>query len=180
MPTDISIYETGSGGDAFLLGSDVATTDSLMNMPYLAMFGGNVEADTPTIRPESEQAFDWWGNSLLLAQSRSLQFNSLTERTLRTVALNSSGRLKIQQAVERDLEFMRDFAQITVEVAIISVNRVEITVRVQEPDNQQAKEFIYLWDATEQEIITDQVVNHSVNALGIDHSYLDHSYIDFY
>ena len=46
MITDLKICETLDGGDLILLNDDIAVIEDLSNQPYLAMFGGNVEANT--------------------------------------------------------------------------------------------------------------------------------------
>lgn len=145
---DLKLIETGNGGDLELLGRDLAVVQGFGNMPYLAMFGGNVEASTPRTRVPGEQAFDFWGNSLFHPNNTAVQFNSLTERRLMEVALNSSGRLQIEQAVKRDLAFMKPFAEVTVSVEITGPDRVRISILLKEPGNLQEKQFIYIWDGT--------------------------------
>jgi hypothetical protein len=147
MVRDIKIVETLNGGDAQLSGKDLALVEGFGNMPYIGMFGGNVKQSTGK-RLETEQAFDWWGNLLLMGNTPDMQFNSETERTLMSVALNSQGRVLIEAAVKRDMAFMEDFAQVSVVVEIIANDKVQITIRLQEPDNLQEREFIYIWDGT--------------------------------
>lgn len=155
---DLEIIETGNGGDLVKKPKDVSVVEGFENMIYLALFGGNVEASTPTERIESEQAFDFWGNTLLMGTDAKIQFNSLTERTLGQVALNSSGRMLIEQAVKKDLSFMADFAVVKVVVKIISVDRIAIGVQITQPDNLQRKEFIYIWDATQAELLAREII----------------------
>lgn len=155
---DLEIIETGNGGDLVKKPKDLSVVEGFENMVYLALFGGNVEASTPTERIESEQAFDFWGNVLLMGNDPKIQFNSLTERTLGQVALNSSGRILIEQAVKKDLEFMADFALIKVVVSIISTDRIAIGVQITQPDNLQRKEFIYIWDATQAELLAREII----------------------
>lgn len=144
---DVKTIESYDGGELLLSGNAITPAFGFINMPYLALFGGNVEANTPTERIASEQNFDFWGNSLMPNQPK-IQYNSNTERTLNTVALNSSGRILIEQAVKRDLKFMEAFAKVNVSVAIIGVDRVRIAITLEEYANQQVKEFIFLWDGT--------------------------------
>ncbi len=77
---DISIYETGSGGDLELLGNDIASTSGLFNMVYMAWFGGNPEASTTGNELESELRDDWFGNALLFENEKEVQFNSILEK----------------------------------------------------------------------------------------------------
>lgn len=152
---DLKVIESGNGGDLVKTSKDLTVISGLGNMVYLALFGGNVKASTPQKRLASEEAFDWWGNSLFNPNDPDVQFNSLTERTLNNVALSSSGRLRIEQAAIKDLEFMKSFAVPTVSVSIPETDKVNIYVRVQEPDNQQEQAFTFIWDATKNEVTVE-------------------------
>lgn len=144
---DLELLETGNGGDLNKKGNDLVVVFGFENMPYLGMFGGNKEAVTKP-RIESQQSFDYWGNNLLMPNEPSIQFNSLTEKTLETVALNSAGRLLIEEAIKTDLAFMSPFAEITVTTTIISTDHLRIGIGLKQPDNLQEKQYIYIWDAT--------------------------------
>lgn len=143
---DVKVIETGNGGDLTKNGNDLAMVFSFENMVYLALFGGNKEAVTPQKRISSEQAFDYWANSLLFPEDTALQFNSITEKTLETTALTSVGRLTIEDAVKADLEFMAAFAEVSVSSQIVSSDRIDISVKVNEPGNLTERRFIYIWE----------------------------------
>ena len=143
---DLLILETGNGGDTTLNGNDLSMVFSFENMPYLAMFGGNKEAVTKP-RLASEQAFDFWGNTLLMPNDASIQFNSLTEKALDTYPLTSSGRLLIEDAIKKDLQFMAPFAEVTVNTQIIATDTLQINIGITKPDNLQERQFIYIWEA---------------------------------
>jgi phage gp46-like protein len=146
MPTlDIKIFETGNGGDIMLGGNDIVTVQSFENMPYLAMFGGNIAQSTDSVGADDEQRFDWWGNSFIT--KREAQMNSLTERKLRDTPLTSQGRQLIEQAVVTDLWFMRAFSTVTVSVRIISDDWLNIAIKIKEPSSITDKEFQFIWDA---------------------------------
>jgi hypothetical protein len=147
---DTVILETYNGGDISKIGNDVLTVNGFENMPYIAMFGGNPSQSTPTQRVAGEQNFDWFGNAF--ETDAILQTNSLTERTLRSVALNSAGRVQIEQAVNADLEFMRTFAKVTVNVSIISDDRVQIDIYIVELSNLQNTSQRFIWDSSNQTI----------------------------
>lgn len=149
---DLQVIETFNGGDLVKTPKDLVTIEGFQNMPYLALFGGNPGFPTPTNRAENSQAFDWWGNNLFLRDTPNLQFNSQTEFVLQTVALNSQGVSLIQQAVENDLRFMQEFANVSVSVVVITDDVVSIGIFIQEPTNQQNKAFVFIWDATEGEL----------------------------
>src|SRR5687768_10027209 len=141
------IEDNGNGGDLVKNPKDLSVIEGFQNMPYLAMFGGCVEASTGK-RLASEQAFDWLGNSLLFANESGLQMNSETERALNNTPLTSSGRAIIENAVKTDLKFMKEFCRVGVSVTIPQTDKVVIGIRLIEPDNLQQRDFIYIWDAT--------------------------------
>lgn len=147
------IEDAGNGGDLVRKGKDLSVIDGLQNMPYLGMFGGSIEADTSNNRPASEQNFSWWGNSIISPNDLKLQFNSNTERTLMNTPLTSSGRSIILQAVVADLSFMKEFCEVAVAVSIIATDKVVIGIRLQEPDNTQQRDFVFIWDATKAELM---------------------------
>lgn len=154
---DVAILETGNGGDLKIVSNDLAIQNGWGNMPYLALFGGNIEASTIK-RVPSQLAYDYWANNILWPQDESIQMNSETERTLKNVSLTSAGRIKIQQAVEKDLKFMKEFSNISVSVSIEGIDRVNITVKVRELNNfngrspDRYRAYIFIWDATKQEL----------------------------
>jgi hypothetical protein len=150
---DLEIVETGNGGDLVKKPKDLSVVYGFESMPYMAMFGGNKEASTPLTRIETEQAFDWWGNNLLFPNDSSIQMNSETERALDSVALNSFGRIQIEKAVRKDLDFMKAFAEVSVVVSIIGIDRIAIAIRIKRLDNLQQRAFIYIWDATSSALI---------------------------
>lgn len=151
---DVKVIENvGNGGDLVKTNKDIETIEGLQNMAYIALFGGNPEASTPTERLINEQAFDFWGNSLLHPNNIAAQFNSLTERRLMEVALTSAGRIQIEQAVAKDVEFMSEFATVQIDVKIIGTDRIQIIIFIQEPDNEESKAFKFLWDSTQAELI---------------------------
>ena len=148
---DLRIIETGDGGDFVFTGKDLEMIDGFQNMPYLALFGGNVESITKEFRP-TEQRFDWWGNTLLMPQNSAIQWNSQTEKLLNESALSSAGRLQIEQAIKTDLAFFKTFSAITIFVSITSVDRIQIDIQIVEPETQESTEFVYIWDSTQQEL----------------------------
>lgn len=151
---DLELVETKNGGDVIKKTKDLSVIFGFENMPYLCTFGGNVEASTPITRLESEERFDYWANELLMANESDIQFNSETERTLRTVAINSAGRVKIEQAIRKDLKPMESFVQIdNISVSLITVDMIGFAIRLRDIPNQQNRDFVYIWDITNQELI---------------------------
>ena len=153
---DLELVENLNGGDFVKKTNDLSVIHGFQNMPYLALFGGNVKASTQPQMANDEQDCSWWGNAII-SEDPSLQFNSQTERILQQIALNNYGRIRIEEAVKKDLEFMQPFANVTVEVSILGNDRVLIAIRIVRPNNLQQKEFIYIWDATNRELIDKSV-----------------------
>jgi len=138
---DLSVIETLNGGDVQQVGNDLAVVYNIENMIYLGMFGGNVEASTDNTSVQIE-SFDYWGNSLLMFNNPSQQFNSLTERTINTTPLTSSGRVLIENAIKKDLEFFKDLGGIvTVSVEIVATDKIKVRIRVELNNQQQITEI---------------------------------------
>lgn len=148
---DLNIVETNDGGDCVLLSNDVQLISGLQNMPYIGMFGGNIEQSTegPKI---TEQTFDFWGNFLFHPTEQPIWFNSKTEKMLRDTALNSAGRQQIEEQVKNDLKFMNTFANVSVSVSLISVDKLKIYISLIEPSKLDSTELVYIWDATNAEL----------------------------
>lgn len=126
---DLTLIETGNGGDLILRGNDLAACEGFENMPYLSCFGGA----------------SWWGNDLLLP-NQSNRFNATTEDVLKTVSLSSSGRQAILTAIGNDLKHLSNAVngtKITQEVSI-SNDRVEMNVNI------DGKDFSMKWNPDEQ------------------------------
>ncbi|RDY57714.1 hypothetical protein [Flagellimonas nanhaiensis] len=158
MTKDLQLTEYGSGGDITLMADDLLLNEELLQMAYLAMFGGNKEASTKGNELEDEERVDWWGNTLLFGEKTNKQMNSTTERILDDVVLNSSGRLEIKRAVEKDLEFLAPIAEVTVAVSIETSNRVEIFIKLERLSNQQEKILQLIFDNATKAIIIDQEI----------------------
>ncbi len=150
---DLEFVDTDDGPDLVMKSRDLSVIEGFQTMVMLALFGGNVAQSTPTERVAGEQAFDWWGNSIFTPNERDKQMNSETERVLMNVKLNSSGRVQIENAVKTDLDFMKKFAIVEVDVTMNGNNRVQIIVRINQPVNLQGNEFIFMWDATNKELV---------------------------
>lgn len=145
---DLRLIETGNGGDLIRTINDLNVINGLSNYPYLALFGGNVAQSTPQVREVGEDSLDWFGNVFL---DTTIQFNSATERTLNEVALNSSGRVQIEDAIKEDLEFFRQFGEVKVSTAIVATDKLKINISLKKFEELQEQIFEYIWDSTIQE-----------------------------
>lgn len=154
---DILLYENGNGGEIAVEGNDIALNDQLLQQPYLCLFGGNVEAITNGNEPQDALREDWWGNSLFFFQEAARQFNSVTEKTLRETTFNSAGRIKILRAVELDLEPLKTWADIVVDVIIPKVDHVIISIKLKQP-NQKENTINIVWDGAKQQVIKQMII----------------------
>ena len=156
--TDILLYETGSGGDFVIVNNDLLMGESLYQQIMLALFGGNIEASTKQFYLETEDRFDYWGNQLIWKDVKTKQFNSETERTIRTIALNSSGRLTLIQAIEQDLNYLKAVADISIEVEVLGTSKLRILVNFSEKTNQQDKLLQLVYDNAKGEVIIEKTI----------------------
>lgn len=153
---DLRLRETGDGGDYVLIGNDLQLISGFQNMPYIGLFGGNKQSTTGP--KTTEQTFDFWGNFLFYPTDSSKWINSITEHLLEATALNSASRIKIEQNVKKDLEFMLEFAEINVSVLLIDIDKVKITIEIHEPNVLNSTVFTYIWNATEMELMMDDTI----------------------
>lgn len=149
---DLLLIETGNGGDVVLNGNDFVLIDGLQNMPYIAMFGGNVELSN------NDESVDWWGNSLLMFNEPDVQYISVLERTLTNIALSSASIQVIKRAVAEDLSFMQDFCDIKIDVQLIGIDRISIYIKITKLDGLEVVEFNYLWNATNNELSAGDII----------------------
>lgn len=126
---DVALFESGNGGDIRLQGTDLVLYFFGENNPYLAMFGGNPGFITGPVETQ-EQSFDWWGNRLLSESFPTRQFNSYTEQAFKDNPLNSAGRVAIEAAIKKDLQYLQASNTITVEVSIVSDDWVTAKIKI--------------------------------------------------
>lgn len=117
MAFDLAMVETKDGGDILLSGNDLVKVYGIENQPYLCMFSGQ----------------DWWGNKLLLNENPLQRYHSVTEQVFQQVALNSSGRVRIEQAITQDLQTIAAANPgITIEVValLVAPDRLDININL--------------------------------------------------
>lgn len=156
--TDILLYETGAGGDFSIIDDDLAIGESLYQQIFLALFGGNIEASTKINYLPTEERFDYWGNALVWKDEKSKQFNSETERVIQNNALNSSGRLKIIQAVDTDLAYLKSMLDYTSDVQITGRDNLRIIVSFTQKTNQQDRVLQMVYDNAKNEVIIEKII----------------------
>lgn len=155
---DLHIFESGSGGEISIKNDDLVMSESLFTLIYISLFGGNYEAETTGNEVSGQERFDYWANDLIFKNFKGKQYNSLTERTLNEVALNSSGRLKIESAVNQDLSSIKEIANLTIFVSIVSESEVLIKVSLESLQNQSERAFEFLWNNAAKQLIKQEII----------------------
>lgn len=156
---DFSITVTPSGGDWYVEGSDIALTGAIWNQILMALMGGNVESSTPGEgAPGGTKRTDFWGNSFLAGDPDS-QFNSEYERAVTTLAITTGNLQKINDAAAKDLKYLEDLGIAVIEsvdTVLVSNDKVQTDIVVQEPGEDQPQAYAVIWDATESELIFEE------------------------
>ena len=155
---DINLFESGSGGEMRILNSDLLMAETIYQTIYLALYGGNVEQSTTSEETDLEENFDYWGNQLFYSNNPDKWFNSQTERTLSTVALNGEGRKLIEDAVNADLQFLNNVVNFEVEVNIAANNKAEIIIAISEFQNQSDRQLKMVWENSRNELIIQEII----------------------
>lgn len=155
--SDIALKSNQTGSDYIFQDNDIVLGESLYNSIYIALFGGNPKASTTGDEEKREIREDWWGNSVMYKDEDSLQLNSETERTLKETPLNSSGRLKVVSAVESDLEHLKPFFKFSVNVYIVSSNRVKIEVSISSEGDSETL-YSLIWSNGIVEEVTNEIL----------------------
>jgi hypothetical protein len=155
---DFSIYASGNGGELLFIDDDLNLAESLLQQVYIALFGGNVEGVTLGNEREGDLRKDWWGNSLLFGDETAKQMNSLTEKTLKTIALSSLGRVAIQNSVNEDLAFLNRIVDVSADVSIKDRNRLIIYVRLNRYKGKEDVLLQFLWDNIQNTLIINKEI----------------------
>lgn len=155
---DINLHESGNGGEMAIVSNDLLMGESLFQQVYLALFGGNIEAVTRGDELITEERFDYWANPLFFSEIPSKQFNSITEKTINSVALNSQGRLSIINAVNEDLSYLTELLNYSIDVQIFEVNKIRIIINFTPKNNQQSRVLQLVYDNAKNELIIERTI----------------------
>jgi len=155
---DINLHESGSGGEMAIVSNDLLMGEALFQQVYLALFGGNVEANTIGNELLSEERFDYWQNPLFFSETPSKQFNSNTERELKEVVLNTAGRLKIIQTVSDDLEYLSNLLKYDVDVQFVGTNHIRIIINFAQKGSQENRVLQMVYDNAKGELIIEKTI----------------------
>ena len=155
---DINLHESGNGGEMAIVSNDLLMGEVLFQQVYLALFGGNLEANTIGNELVSEERFDYWANPLFFAEIPSKQFNSNTERELQKVVLNTAGRLRIIQVVNEDLSYLTILLNYDVDVQFVGTNHIRIIVNFTQKGSQENRVLQMVYNNAKGELIIDKTI----------------------
>lgn len=137
---DILIYESGDGGEMKLKNDDLETVSSITNSFYLALF--------------SSKTSDWWGNAELMKDN---PFSSQFEKTLDSVSITSSGLKQLEQAAIEDLNFLKEYGEISVFASVLDLNKISLKINFKEPTGSE-KIIKFVFDKLRNEIIEEVTI----------------------
>lgn len=156
MINDIAIYESAEGGELQLKNGDISTVSGFTNMAFLSWFGGSIDESTTEFLTNQESRSDWWGNSLFDKEEN--QFNSTLEKLLKTTEINAASVSVIENAAKKDLEFLKKYGNVEVNVYLVKTTEIEIEAIFTEPNKKSLKSS-FLWDATKNTVINDYTIS---------------------
>lgn len=134
------IYESGDGGEMKLKNDDLETVSSITNSFYLALF--------------SSKTSDWLGNAELMKYN---PFSSQFEKTLDSVSLTSSGLKQLEQAALEDLNFLKEYGEISVFASVLDLNKISLKINFKEPTGSE-KIIKFVFDKLRNEIIEEVTI----------------------
>lgn len=148
MKSYLKVVETLDGGDLVLKGNDLEGTDSILNHPFIALFGGNVRQSTEDVGDQDETRYDWWGNDTILRNQISTQINSSFERSLNEIPISSEGISLLEDIVLKDLSFMSDIADVSVSITALSSNSIKVSISIKKPESLTDDVYTFIWNGT--------------------------------
>lgn len=180
---DVLLCETGNGSDFIFESKGFKLTEGISNQVYIGLFGGNIGGEERDAEdsPATEQIFDWFGNDLFFDPEIDFKYNSELETFLMQTALNSSGRIRIEETAEGDLDFLSEFGKVEVSAEIIEIDKLKIFVKIQQPDNEQNQVFSFIWDAIKNEAscLCQNYIKRTIFVEGDDYSISEYSSGDY-
>ena len=146
---NVRIYDNGDGGSIETKNNNQLTTRAIWQIVYFKLFGGNVQQSTNRKINKGVINYSWWGNNK--NDNPDNWINSETEKTLRIIVTNESGRNQLIKAVKKDLRTLDVYGEIEVEVYFKNLNRVEIIITISQI--QGNSKYSITWDATKNEVV---------------------------
>lgn len=141
---DVILCQSNDNGEIEVINGIVSMDGGLRTSVYLSLFGGNEDDDGL-----QNNAFTWWGNIDEAIESR--KYISRTQNIIDKIPATSSNLLKLQDAVENDLQWLLDdnvATSIDVAISIPGLNKVDILINIVSIDLEQNLQFSANWKAS--------------------------------
>ena len=126
--SDPLLQQTNDDGEITYTNGQIVMSDGLETSAYLSMFGGN-ERDAGG---DATEHLQWWGN--LTEPEETRHYRSELQNLLRSIPLIPANLRRMEDAAERDLDWMKGTGLATfvgVEASIPALNRVQIDIRIE-------------------------------------------------
>jgi hypothetical protein len=132
------------GGEIQIESGEPLMSDGLENAAFLSLFGGNTEDSGRS----DDNAKQWWGNLSETIPER--RYRSETQNLLRSLPAVPGNLQKLEDAVERDLDWMRsEFeATVAVDVSLPALNTWRIGVSIEANARKYELAFTHMATAT--------------------------------
>jgi phage gp46-like protein len=109
--SDVLLFQTNDGGDVEFVGGQPTMHDGFDVAVYLSCWGGN-EQD-PGLPGDTSKM--WWGS---IGEPLDRQYRSELQYLLRDLPVTAANRQLVEDAADRDLNWMRTALSATVTIAV--------------------------------------------------------------
>lgn len=140
---DVLLFQTNDDGDVNIVNGVIDMTGGFETAAYMSLFGGNEDDDN---RKDSSKA--WWGNFNQVDPAR--REVSETQNLLRALPISSANLQRIEEAVNRDLQWFLDnniASSIDVTVTLPALNTIGIEITIQANGEESTFKFTENWRA---------------------------------
>ena len=141
---DVLLYQTTDGGEIEVENGSVTMTGGLGSAAYLSLFGGGRNDDNT-----ASSTKQWFGNALFPDRAERQYRNRLQYELDRLPAVPAN-LLKLQQAAEKDLEWITDqniASSIDVSVSMPGLNKIAIVLQIFADGDTIDIRFLENWKA---------------------------------
>lgn len=138
---DVKLIQTNNNGDFDVVNGLIEMDGGLQTTVYLALFGGNLDDDK-----SDQNKFNWWGN--IGETEKSKQYRSETQYLVQALPATSSNLKRIEDAIQRDLNFLlteKIATSFDVNVTIPQVKWLQIDILVNAEGDESEFTFFANW-----------------------------------
>lgn len=139
---DVLLIETLAGGDIGVSGNTVVNDETLSNIVYLALFGGNVGKSTRLAKKGEFREYYWGNDYTIFGDSK---MDSGFEYALQTIPLSSGAKVKLESIAQEDLKcLLKYFKSYSVKISLIYVDYITLDIEMVVEEGQKIeKSFTY-------------------------------------